>query len=529
MCVRSGSARNATRSRVDSLLIPTQRLLQFANSPEREQQLILMRDLKLGINHIDREQLRRNKLLYPRHPTDIRALTVLVEGFMPAKDTGMTFAGISSTTIMYKIRCVAIVELIDTDDERDELQEYGAVDSSGENVFREEWVVYRQFGDFNALHKHLKTQVAMSETSGSAGTRLMGAFAGGVAPTGVERRRKVLIPSLGQASKAGALGITHKAMEKRRAVLHSYMQHLLAPNHPMRLCTEILIFVGAFHAFPPEIRTGEVACRFPDGLGRTEMVRSVYHDATMSPRAVDALEKSERDSGRSILETAGESISVGSESLRMRSPSVGESAASTGEEASVPNVRASRAKVIDNMPPAIKAKIDQVPLGKVRHAIFEIIRSHFDLENASFFRNRLLAAIKTLSFAVGGNAEFRKMLYGIHKTQLSAEAIAGWIKMGLEMLWPNGVLYESKPPLTPEESDELVEKAKTLLTSSFPDQVRAILGSNIAADGVDILHEMLQNRMVVKSLFYMLLDLLWLEIFPELHDILTCGSALETD
>ena len=112
---------------------------------------------------------------------------------------------------------------------------------------------------------------------------------------------------------------------------------------------------------------------------------------------------------------------------------------------------------------------------------------------------------------------------------LSAEAIAGWIKMGLEILWPNGVLYESKLPLMPEESNELVEKTKALLTSAFPDQVHANLGSNIADDGVDILHEMLQNRMVVKSLFYMLLDLLWLEIFPELHDILACGSALETD
>jgi hypothetical protein len=359
----------------------------------------------------------------------------------------------------------------------------------------------------------------------------MGAFAGGVAPTGVERRRQALIPSLGQASKAGALGITNKALEKRRAILHSYLQHLLAPNHPMKLCTEILIFVGAFHAFPSEIRTGENACNFPDSLGRTEMVRSVYHDTSpSSTRLVDALEKSERDLARSSREIVGESLrGGGSESLRMRSLSAGESIASTGEEASAPQVRSSRTKELDNMPPAIKAKIDQVPLGKVRHAIFEIIRSHFDFENASFFRNRLLAALKTLSFAVGGNTEFRKMLYGAHKAYLSADAIAGWIKMCLELIWPDGLFFDSSPPLTPDQSSELAEKTKALLSSAFPDQVRAILGSNIADDGVEILHEMLQNRMVVKSLFYMLFDLLWLEIFPEFHDILTCGSALETE
>ena len=43
----------------------------------------------------------------------------------------------------------------------------------------------------------------------------------------------------------------------------------------------------------------------------------------------------------------------------------------------------------------------------------------------------------------------------------------------------------------------------------------------------EALHEMLQNRMVVKSMFYMLLDLVWEEIFPEMKDILTCGEALD--
>ena len=93
-CVRAGSARNATRARVDSLLKPTQRLLEFATSPSREKQSILMRDLKLGINHVDREQLRRNKLLSPRFPTNIRSLSAIVEECMTVKDTGVAFLGL---------------------------------------------------------------------------------------------------------------------------------------------------------------------------------------------------------------------------------------------------------------------------------------------------------------------------------------------------------------------------------------------------------------------------------------------------
>jgi len=41
------------------------------------------------------------------------------------------------------------------------------------------------------------------------------------------------------------------------------------------------------------------------------------------------------------------------------------------------------------------------------------------------------------------------------------------------------------------------------------------------------MHEMLQNRVVVKSLFYMLIDLLWIEVFPELRDSLSGDDPLK--
>jgi hypothetical protein len=179
------------------------------------------------------------------------------------------------------------------------------------------------------------------------------------------------------------------------------------------------------------------------------------------------------------------------------------------------------------MLPPIKAKIDRVSLSKVRNAMFELIRSQFDFENASFFRNRLLSALKTMSFAVTSNTEFRNTLYDVHIKHLSADALAGWIDYGLSMLWPDGVFFESKPPTTPEESKEMSDKALEKLPLIFPDQVRAIIGQEITQDGLEMLHEMLQNRVVTKSLAYMLFDLLWAETFPELQDVLTGGEALE--
>ena len=53
------------------------------------------------------------------------------------------------------------------------------------------------------------------------------------------------------------------------------------------------------------------------------------------------------------------------------------------------------------------------------------------------------------------------------------------------------------------------------------DAAGIILGKELTKDGLDVVHEMLQNRVVVTSLFYMLFDLLWIEVFPELRDVLT--------
>lgn len=55
-CVKAGSAKKATKALTDATLKPTLRLLEYAGTRSREKQSLLLRDMKLGVNHIDREQ-----------------------------------------------------------------------------------------------------------------------------------------------------------------------------------------------------------------------------------------------------------------------------------------------------------------------------------------------------------------------------------------------------------------------------------------------------------------------------------------
>jgi hypothetical protein len=504
-------------------LKPTLKILEYASDKTRASSLLC--DLKLGVYHIDREQLRRNGLLNPRNPTIIREFTTKVEGAFQAKDVGASLhrivAHLPPTATVYKIRCTVVLELSDVEEEAGNLDPYLLENGTLADVYREEWVVYRSMKDFQALHKQLKAQVNNTETSASAGSRLVGAATAAFsAGTLGRKQKKALIPSLAQASKTGALAVTKKSIVKRGELLDGYLEYLLSPNHALSRCSEILLFLGALYPFPDEVRVMHTPINMVDPLDRVNLVRSVASDsvAQATPASVGVDRKIQSPTKQRIRKD-----SVGSS----RSLDVAEtntSEASESEDNALDTVND------DELIQSVLNKVDQVTLAEVRNRVVELVRYQFGFENASFFRSRMLSALETASFvAVTKGSSFRKMLYDLHIQHLNSGSVADWIKVVLDLLWPDGVWMTYAPPLTEEEEKKLAETSREKLHAGFPEQIRSILGQELTGDGLDMVHEMFQNRLVVKSLFYMLFDLLWIEIFPELRDVLTCASALDIE
>merc|ERR1711957_920687 len=159
---------------------------------------------------------------------------------------------------------------------------------------------------------------------------------------------------------------------------------------------------------------------------------------------------------------------------------------------------------------------DRVKLSQVRGSTFELLRYIFDLDSANFFRSQMFSALKTMSIAITSTGHgFKRTILEAHLKYINSQSIASYIKLIREILWPNGIIFTSAVPLTPRESMELAKKSRKLLAQSFPDQLAAVLGNGITESGLDLLHEMLQNRLVLKSMTYMMLDSLLMEIFPE--------------
>jgi len=502
-CVKAGSAKSATKARTEDRLKPVRKMLYFTNGRSDHN---FNQDLKLG-QFLDRGQLQRNGLLNLRHPTSILQLEAKVEGTALAKEVPL--ASISSKsytpdTVLYKIRCTAVVELVDNGGTANDFEPYALDDGSYSRFYREEFVVHRSMKEFQTLHKQLKSQVALTESTMSTGNRIVGAATAALSSQSLNRRnKKILIPSLAQAGKIGAMGMTKRSIMKRMELLDEYIGYLLASNSLMNRCSELLLFLGASHPFPPQVTMTKAQGDIMDLLGRTNFIRSVALNDVLGLKLKTKLPP----------EVALRKQSISSRSLADKNNENG------GEPV----------EAIE-MDPSILNKVDQIPLAEVRNRILELIRLSFSFENASFVRSQMLSALETASFlAVAKQSDFRRILHELHAEHLSGEAIGRWFEKVLDILWPNGVWMKPSPLLSPEQEHMLRVKAKAKLHTGFPDQFRKLLGKEMAEEGLNLIHEMLQNRVIVKSLFYMLLDLLWIEIFPELRDTLPCASALDLD
>lgn len=501
--MRNGSAKNATKAKTELLLRPTLKILEYANdaSSDKIRASKLLRDLKLGVYHIDRGQLRRNGLLNPRSPTSLLELSAKVETGIQAKEVP-DVAGIyrlQPSAILYRIRCRAVVSFSNDSNDSSTFDSYLCEDGRLSSAYIEEWTIYRSMKDFQVFHKHIKSQVASTESSASTGSRLVGAATAAFTTSYQDRRtRKALVPSMAQASKTGAIAATQKTISKRGELLGEYLGELLAQGHALNRCTELLLFLGASFPFPQDVRVSNVPMRVADPLGRSHFVRVAHRIVQPATPYEESTEQQRRESVTSERHN--------------------------GEE----NEHENPAEF--EMIAGILNKVDQVPLSEVRNRLVELVKYQFGFENASFFRSKILSALETASFvAMAQASEFRKLLYKIHSEQLSADAVAGLIEKVMGILWPDGCWMTPRELLTPEEEQELKEESRKILHQTFPEQLQTILGRELTMDGLDIVHEMLQNRVVVKSLFYMLFDLVWIEIFPEIRDGMDCASALDIE
>lgn len=70
-------------------------------------------------------------------------------------------------------------------------------------------------------------------------------------------------------------------------------------------------------------------------------------------------------------------------------------------------------------------------------------------------------------------------------SMLNESTLTGYIDWITDIVWPNGKLFASKPPVTEEEKEQSKEEALKLLKASIPPAVKTLLGGDHCLEAMD--------------------------------------------
>jgi len=475
---KDGTVKKLNENSSRALLQPTLTLLHFAGSKKREKEQFL-RDLGLGNNHVALDYLERKGLYKKRR--NILHLRGNVDGVIQNRSNDI----LGTTTVQYRIQVTCTTrETKETNgDEDSDDNDNDSSPAKAEILRTEQWVVLRRYNHFTLLHKHLKTQISDSAT---------------ISTSIFKKQNKVPLLPLHNAQGKVPGTSAKKFIERRIEDLQHLLNIILSRNHPFRESPEVLKFLGAWEPLP-ETLVSEFDEGESDSWGRMEMKRILKSLSETTPTESNASCAPSVASAISNKPVSGIAMDVSSGSAVNK-----QSNESVGNKA---------------MHASITARIKEVKLATVRDIMFDFVKHLFNLDNATFWRSSVFSALRTMAFVIT-SSQFTKKLTDFHFTYITGQSLGGLVRAIHETVWPGGIYFTSSPPMTEEEKSKLADEVREKLPELIPSNYKKLIGQDVTEKGLETLHEMLQNKIVLKSLIYTLLDLLFIEIFPEIKESL---------
>ena len=410
---------------------------------------------------------------------------------------------LGSTTVEYKLRV-----------RRTSLVLKGAVETNDQVI--EEWCIFRRFTDFTLLNKCLRSQIAEQAAGNTISQKLPNFMSAKQQDDGLP-----LIPTLNNQGKVPGTS-SNRFVQRRMSDIQLYLDIILSRNHLLRESHEVMQFLAAIDALPKNLDAYQIPGGKHDDLGRSEIRRSFNTDKSSVERNISKETDVKNDS--SWIATGSESFGNDKTTgTSIHTVSSSPSVDVTSINSEIPANAASIEPYGDKaMEASIIARISEVKLVTFQKVLFDFVSYTFHLDKATFFRSSVVSAVWRMAFVITGttSAQFTRNLTKWHFKLITGESLGAIIRSIHQSLWPEGAWYTPAPVLSKEEKKDLANSSRNAIDKVLPDQfqqVRSVLGDDFDK-GIDTLHDMIQNRVVLKSLAYTLLDLVLLEVFPELKD-----------
>ncbi|KAM8933276.1 sorting nexin-25 isoform 2-T2 [Lycaon pictus] len=143
---------------------------------------------------------------------------------------------------------------------------------------------------------------------------------------------------------------------------------------------------------------------------------------------------------------------------------------------------------------------------------FMLIGEIFELRGMFKWVRRTLIALVQVTFGRTINKQIRDTVSWIFSEQM----LVYYINVFRDAFWPNGKLAPPTTIRSKERSQETKQRAQQKLLENIPDTLQSLVGQQNARHGIIKIFNALQETRANKHLLYVLMELLLIELCPEL-------------
>ncbi|KXJ81886.1 sorting nexin-25 [Aedes albopictus] len=162
-----------------------------------------------------------------------------------------------------------------------------------------------------------------------------------------------------------------------------------------------------------------------------------------------------------------------------------------------------------------KAQQDPDAKDSIAEPLYSLLGEIFDMGGVFKWLRRSLISFVQITYGQTINRQIRESInYLFEEPMLHTYASAV-----LKAYWPGGVLTIKSMDRSEDQQEMTMNAAKSLLLDNIPDLLCNLIGAQNARNGIMKLFDNAQNPLYNKQLFYDILEILMLELFPEIRQL----------
>ncbi|XP_058443112.1 sorting nexin-25 [Malaya genurostris] len=162
-----------------------------------------------------------------------------------------------------------------------------------------------------------------------------------------------------------------------------------------------------------------------------------------------------------------------------------------------------------------KVQPDSDAKDSIAEPLYALLGEIFDMGGVFKWLRRSLISFVQITYGQTINRQIRESINYLFEEPM----LHTYASTVLKALWPGGVLTIKTLERTEDQEEMTMNAAKSLLLDNIPDLLSNLIGAQNARAGVMKLFDNVQNPVYNKQLFYDLLEILMLEIFPEIRQL----------